>query len=762
MGNFLKGFSFNKEVELKMAKKMFLSLLGVFFIWIMCGYVPFKGSSIQGHDGIAWMYQEIVEFFDSPGGFRDWSFRLGNIGGSILHPLLNTPPLFSFLKTIGASPVFAMNVFALLAHWTFAFFITELGFNVGIAIKEQTTELNSISSAKLASKSKSIKENRHLNEHSILIWFLLFLVAATTPVIAYKVSYGHTHLLWGSSLWIICLSFLFSILFQPSLLLSLVSILCLFNGLNTNGYQNMVYSAVFGMPFVVFLISIIYKRPQFKKAFGLTCLAVIGVAFMSMPRMIPLFQSHALHETARGLPGFIATYEYAPAIWNDLAASFLFFKTFIASNRPFDFYHEVNVPFGIYLCTLLALIFALFRKNILPRSIVLGWATVIAVSLFLSTVVIFRLEPITSALLYVVSPLKSFRVPHRSWQVFLQVLLVSIPAVTVLLKDKVKTTVMFFGFGFIVAVSLYEFKIRSLPFVSVANIQNATETTRNTLSQQFQELYKNPFDRVVFKNQVSGIAANTASFFQLSSVQGYGFAPRRFIELFAAAIGQPFNPTSNYFDIRPEMPGFDVFQKLYQIHYVLSPTAAGLEVTKLDVAPIIPPSRIQPVGSYLELVDRIRREPYGPTAYIVQSDDAIPTSIRNQIPSIDPICTQATIEVDTSTYNRHVGQIQIRIKKPGDRRSVCLYRLPLNYLSSYQIEFTNSKTGKATTLTDRIDFFPVDGALLGVMADTLDGTLIIKHSIKRSLIVDLLAFFGLFLTIFAFTASHRQIAFNSR
>jgi hypothetical protein len=344
--------------------------------------------SLSGHDGIILHLVAIHELVEAGGDWSRLAYRSGMLGGWKPRDTIGPFPFFSILARAGLAPTAILNATALAAQ-------------VGLAF------LGTRAAADLASAWRSGPRRLTWVERAASVWLCAF-----APYLGWRIGYGHLNLLVGLLPCQAGLALLAAAATgTTSLTLVAVSAAAMVLGLLFTGQQVLLYAVVFGAP--VFLGAWLSAGGALRRL-AIPVLVTAASFLICLPGFWGMLE-HARGSDASRAPGRESvTYSFGTASAGDWLGSLPWTRQSIPADRVESLHHETNAPLGPVLALLLLLPWG--RARFVLIGVVAGMLAAVLFSL--------DLKPFSSALLELVPPLDSFRVPSRA---MLPLLALSIP-----------------------------------------------------------------------------------------------------------------------------------------------------------------------------------------------------------------------------------------------------------------------------------------------------------------------------------------------
>ena len=474
-------------------------------------------------------------------------------------------------------------------------------------------------------------------------------------------------------------------------------------------------------------------------------------------------------DSARSVQSGSVTYSYLTGEMGDWLGSLLWTLDTFQSDRAEMMRHEVNYPLGPLL-----LVFIL----LFPWQKYWKVAVGLGVSLFLTIAFSNHVGWIADGLIGLIPPLNYFRVPTRSALViamtlpiyatasllnacdlrrlqlgFREVLfclgalamLVSLPPVgrEVLLWAGVLAVVgsyLFFeyrqysqnkqnGQKWMVAPwclilmlgvgSVLAFGERRLPFFDAEKTLAESAKIHDHLVAQVPEL-SSPLTRAYLNFVLPVFGNNTGMVLGISSISGYGFPLRRFLQVVAALEGVPYEPTTVNLNIPLDQPKFQILRQLYNVKYdlsVLPSQEIGVTAETNTMGPAWFVDTLEPVETFEGLVGKLQNSSQvKTTGFLIRDESAIPSGLL-QWPH-QPSCRDAQV-VNVATDS--AGQsLNFQLKTEAD----CPLIISTNYVSRWSAFLLENGIKKSLSV------FPIDGALTGVLVPRGTSRLTLEYETK--------------------------------
>ena len=651
--------------------------------WLMLGWT-FQRAITQMDGSVL-----VVPFTQSAlHAGADWTnhlYRFGVLGGSEMHAFAGSLPIVQICAALGLSATTTVNIVTVVIQVCLAVF--------AIASVEAISERRTTPAFRIA-----------------IVW-----LAAFAPVVGWRLGIGHENLLLGLLPLVAAMTLVWTTragTLSPTLIA--VVVVAVFDGVSGLGPQMVAYGAVFGAPFVIASIVAAPRGTRWGRMQWLALVVLIGSALLAIPRVMPMF-AHAIGDDAtRGL-GDSVVYSYGGQTLADWAGS-LAWTTAFAERAGL---HERNYPIG----PLVVLVVALWPKGRSRRAL---WALVGAavVAIMLAD----DIEPIATALVRLVPPLESFRVPARAmmpivifvptlaaaaiWQqppssdrrlAWIGVLTGAIAIAFV--RSRLPYIREVIAWGACVAIVVPRLRTYAVPTLGVIAalgvcafderfprelpsdpVEDGPHQLHDAVLTQLPDLAL-PLDRIELVDTKSPYAMSTAFAAELPSLDGVWYPPRRFLDLLTAITGSPTPSTTCVFNLGRSR-AFPVLQQLYNVRYRMS--VRDLVVEHLPATPGAAwfPAHVATVDTPGEMMralsDHDLRSVLVDTAWQLRRDDG---------PSVAGCATARVNGVRADDLGQTAT---IDVSSP----SACTLVVATNYISSF----------RATADGRETDVFPIDVA----------------------------------------------------
>jgi hypothetical protein len=678
--------------------------------------------SVSGHDGLANVLVLLQVLGQAEGDWSRLAYRADLLGGMKLRDAVGPFPVFTWLARVGFSPTAILDLTSFLLQSVIAF----------LGVRAATDLARSWS-------GRDVRPGFWLRLAGV--WACGF-----APVLGWKIGAGHQTLVTGM------LPFLagFALVVAAgagtaSATLVLVATAALAGGVLFTGHQMVVYGGIFGVPI---LAGAWWARGRRPRDLVLPVATGLGAILFVMPELWGVIAHAFSTDSLRALHGMRITYSYLTGQPLDWLGSLLWAKDVLRPSVPQLLHHEVNNPMGPML-----LLLALVPWS-RARALGIGLCVSAAAALLFS----MNAHPFSDALLLLLPPLGSFRVPTRAFLpalfalpivVMAGVLLVGLggasgapPRIRQAAWAVLAAAVLYFlpplprevaGWAVAAAVTLHLPRLRRWPsvpamaaFLVLAGGGLAAFRERaisfdgfpdgeallarahsvGDQARRAQPALASPLVRVSPSFEWPELLSNTAVAGGLSSLDGYYFPQRRLVELVCAARGQPFQPNSLLLRFPPERPSSRALYQLYNVAWRLDESGAVRPLGE-TAGPAWFASRLIRTESFRALGHELvaLREGLAFQArravWLVDSDPMVAGA--GLLAAVDGRCADARVEgVDTPGG---VTVATARVLTPTD----CPLTFAMNYAETLQATARMSD-GRAQPAI----VFPAYGALAGV------------------------------------------------
>jgi hypothetical protein len=358
-----------------------LRILTIAFVAVPLTWVALLGwwppLAVFDHDGASFFLLLAAELAEVAGDWDALLWRADLLGGVKVRDTVGPFPPLGILAWLGLGPTAMLVGTTFILQVVFAFF----------GIRTATD---------LAHAWTGSRPRPNLLMVTAGVWLCGF-----APVLGWRVAHGHLTLMAGMVPFLAAVA-LVSGAAAGSLGVVLVAVAagaasC---GLLFLGHQMVLYGAVFGGPI---LVGLCLDGPRRARLLA-PALALLGALCLALPSLWSVL-CHALSsDSLRTLSGMGLAYSYLTATPLDWITSLGWTREAVPLSRPEILHHETNLPLGPVV-VLLALV-PWHRA----RALAVGLGVSVALGLAFS----LRVPLVAEALLWLIPPLDSFRVPTRA------------------------------------------------------------------------------------------------------------------------------------------------------------------------------------------------------------------------------------------------------------------------------------------------------------------------------------------------------------
>ncbi len=557
----------------------------------------------------------------------------------------------------------------------------------------------------------------------------LALTAAFLPALAWRLVYGHLNMVWGL-LWAMALTYLLIAGARRRFTLTggVLSVLALTNALQCiNLLQPIVYGALILIAVAAAGVRTLRAAPRKREALIVVSVVVAGCVVFSLNHVANILVF--VRALARST-GDAIIYSYNVQTARDFLSSLFYSYSTMPLERNFFLLHETNLGYGVL--PLIIAGFAVIAKR--HRLLLLNG------SLFLFGIVLSANVPgLSDGVLALLPILKSFRCPSRIFFLltYLQLLCLSYLAFTSGLHvGRTGTYLLYLAAAVTIGVPLgiaLPPDVFLIPLASLLLMALARKSLAPTLVPAALGVFlalnvlgfreRIPADRpdldalereqkffVIFPGLAQNLlehstsqvyspvfGMNQAAAYGFSSVDGYAYPQRRFIELIRALV--PETPlTQNQFSINSRSPFFPLFVNLFNVTGEITAGDAGYSFKRLrESTPVHRPASVRVAESPLPVI----REFLGPPSS--HSVAFVGPEFAPRFEKYAP-CTEARLERQTSTR----AVLDVR-----SGTGTCLLVLPTQFS-----DFLVASAGERT-----FPVIPVNQVMTGIVVEDYAGTI---------------------------------------
>jgi hypothetical protein len=579
--------------------------------WLLIGWR--WPRSVSGHDGLANVLVLLQALVEEKGDWSRLAYRADMLGGMKLRDAVGPFPLLGVLAGQGLSPTAILDLMSFLLQAVIAF----LGVSAAAALAT-------------AWSGREIRLGPWLRLAGV--WACAF-----APVLGWKIGAGHQTLITGMLPFLATLSLVVAAGAGTGTVVQvLVAAAALAGGVLFTGHQMVVYGVIFGGSI---LAGAWWSLGRRTRDLVLPAGAALGAAFLALPELWGVLAHAFGTDSLRALHGMRITYSYLTGQPLDWLVSLLWARDVLRPGQPQILHHEINNPMGPMLLLLVLVPW--------PRATALGvgLGTSAAAALLFS----MNTSPFSDALLLIFPPLGSFRVPTRAFLPALFLLPVLALAAVLLEAERPRRRMALALLGaaalylsppllrelagwtlaaavafrpprlgrlaavpasaaFLVlaAGGLAAFRERAITFDAFPDGEALLARARalGDEARHEQPALASPLVRVSPSFEWPELLSNTAVAGGLSSLDGYYFPQRRFVELVGATRGQPYQPNSLLMRFPPDRLSSQALFQLYDVAWRLD---EGGRVSPLGTTagPAWFASRFIRAASFIDLGSRL-------------------------------------------------------------------------------------------------------------------------------------------------------------
>jgi hypothetical protein len=682
--------------------------------WLLIGWR--WPRAVSGHDGLANLLVLLQALVAEKGEWSRLAYRADLLGGMRVRDAVGPFPVLGLLARHGFSPTAILDLTTFLLQAVIAF--------LGVR-----------AAAGLASAWSGRDARAGLSLRLAGAWACAF-----APVLGWKIGAGHQTLVTGMLPFVAAFALVVAAATETTTAtLVLVAAAALAGGVLFTGHQMVVYGVIFGGPILAGTWWALGRRAR---DLALPAAAVLSAALLALPELWGVLAHAFGTDSLRAMRGMRITYSYLTGQPLDWLASLLWARDVLRPSQPQILHHEINNPVGPML-----LLLALVPWS-RARSLAVGLGASVAGALLFS----MNTHPFSDALLLLLPPLGSFRVPTRAILPALFVLPILALAGVLREQDRPRARAALAGLtvaavlflapplvrelaGWTLAAAaafrprrlgrlaaipvgavflalagggLAAFRERAVSFDAfpdgdalLARAQRIGDEARRA-----QPALGSPLVRVSALFEWPELLSNTAAATGLSSLDGYYFPQRRLVELMCATRGQAYQPNSLLLRFPPEKPSSRALFQLYDVGARLDESGAIRPL--IDTAgPAWFGGRLVHAASFAalghELVS-LREDLARQARHTVWLVDADPMVIGAALPdAVDVGCAAARLDGVETPGGMTVAIA--RVSTPAD----CPLTFAMNYAETLE---ANARMSGGRTQPARV--FPAYGALAGV------------------------------------------------
>jgi len=681
--------------------------------WLLIGWR--WPRAVSGHDGFANLLVLLQTLVEEKGEWSRLAYRADLLGGMKVRDAVGPFPVLGVLARCGLSPTAILDLTTFLLQAVIAFLGVRAAAGLATAWSGREARLG-----------------------------LLLRLAGTwacgfAPVLGWKIGAGHQTLVTGMLPFVAAFTLVVAAAAgTATATLVLVAAAALTGGVLFTGHQMVVYGVVFGGPILAGTWWALGRRVR---DLVLPAAAVSSAALLALPELWGVLAHAFGTDSLRAMHGMSITYSYLTGQPLDWLTSLLWARDVLRPSQPQILHHEINNPVGPMLLLLALVPWSRAR----PLALGLGASAAGALLFSMNT------HPFSDALLLLLPPLGSFRVPTRAFLPALFVLPILALAGVVLEQDRPRLRPALAGFGaaviylvpallrelagwtlaaatafrplrggrlatipagavflMLAAGGLAAFRERAISFDAFpdGDALLARAHRIGDEARRAQPAVGSPLVRVSASFEWPELLSNTAVATGLSSLDGYYFPQRRLVELMCASRGQAYQANSLLLRFPPEKPSSRALFQLYDVAARLD--ESGAVGPLIDTAgPAWFAARLIHAESFAALGHELvsLREDLARQAHrAVWLVDADPMVIGAALPgAVDVRCAAARVDGVETPGGTTIAVA--RVSTPAD----CPLTFAMNYAETLQ-----AKARMSDGRTQRAGVFPSYGALTGV------------------------------------------------
>ena len=681
--------------------------------WLLIGWR--WPRAVSGHDGLANLLVLLQALVDEKGEWSRLAYRADLLGGMKVRDAVGPFPVFGLLARRGLSPTAILDLTTFLLQAVIAF-------------------LGARAAAGLATAWSGRDARVGPMLHLAGVWACAF-----APVLGWKIGAGHQTLVTGMLPFLAAFALVVAAAAGTATgTLVLVATGALAGGVLFTGHQMVVYGVIFGGPILAGTWWALGRRAS---DLVLPGAAVLSAALLALPELWGVLAHAFGSDSLRAVHGMRITYSYLTGQPLDWLASLLWARDVLRPSQPQILHHEINNPIGPMLL-LLALV--PWRR---ARALAVGLGASAGAALLFSV----NAHPISDAMLLLLPPLGSFRVPTRAILPALSVLPILALAAVLREQDRPRLRPALTGLGavgiylapallrelagwtlaaatafrprrlgrlaavpaaavftMLAAGGLAAFRERAISFDAFPDGDALLARARHLgdEARRARPAIGSPLVRVSASFEWPELLSNTAVATGLSSLDGYYFPQRRLVELMCATRGQAYQPNSLLLRFPPERPSSRALFQLYDVGGRLDESGAVRPLIE-TAGPAWFATRVRHAESFTalgrELVS-LREDLALQARRTVWLVDADPRVARAALPEpVDVRCAAARVDGVETPGGTTIAVAHV--SSPAD----CPLTFAMNYAETLRAVARGSD-GR----TRAADVFPSYGALAGV------------------------------------------------
>ena len=680
-------------------------------VWrVLLGWAP--GTSVSGFDAMATIIPILSELVAAGGDWSALVYRPDLLGGMKVRDAIGPFPPFAWLAALGLGTSAVYNASAFLVQAL-----------LGVLGVRAAADLSQAWGGRLGWPLK----------------LLGIVLVAFVPPLGWRFGYGHLTLVVGLLPFMAGLALVAAAASRTmTVALASTALLSLYVGVLFTGHQLVFYGAVFGGPILLGLWWTLGRRPR---ALVVPALVASAALLVAWPAFRPVVAHARSTDSPRALGQTRITYSYLTERPVDWLASVPWTRAVIPGGQPELHHHETNVPLGPML---VLLVLVPWRRS---RALGVGLlASALAAILFAMDA-----RPFSTALLALIPPLASFRVPTRA--LLPAVLALPVLATAALGRTRSTLSVRTVGVmaaaltlfwlppwlretaGWTLALALVAtragrplvpglpalavgcglaagglgaFRERLLPFPHADAALATAQDLGRRLKSARPELAA-PLSRVSLGFESPDFGPNTAFASGLSALDGYYFPSRRYIELFSALHGYEYQPNALLLRFPASEPWTRPAFALYNVGWFLQkkgdaqlegrrlgPTAGAAWFSQgFERVPSFAALGRVLLDADADVAARVRER-----LFLVDSDPALPAGLPRVV---EPACANARVLEVSETQHR--AGVRVRLESPAD----CPLAVAMDFVETLHADVSGTDGRARPALV-----FPACGSLAGV------------------------------------------------
>jgi len=255
--------------------------------------------------------------------------------------------------------------------------------------------------------------------------------------------------------------------------------------------------------------------------------------------------------------------------------------------------------------------------------------------------------------------------------------------------------------GLLALGSVLGFRERLLPFGSEEHLLRQPQAAGAWARRTLPEL-DSPLERTVATPDRR--ANNLLYVMGLSGLSGYSLLNERFLRLYCALLGVPYQAGISSISVDPGAPYFPRLAALYNVVAKLEQRPAGSSIERLPRAgaPLWFSRRLVARTSYAALVSALEPNELHEAAAFVASDPS-----AQHLPALD--CAGGEPKSDAIRYQTGAGPTLLQAELSAPRTGLCALTVSMNFVDDFVV------LGRVGHRWSPLRTFPAYGALLGIL-----------------------------------------------